>query len=171
MKGGVRLTYLIILGTVYFFIAIILIGLLALSFPELTFFIMFGVVFSFEKVSPETLESAGSIKDIAVLLQSHILPLNGYLKVFMIIVIALSYLGMNIYIYFRVPVLFKIANNYIRVVVYGILIHYVIQPELRDFVIILLVTGSVSILSRTIVLNLISRKINVERLQKQRSET
>nr|ARO45599.1 hypothetical protein [Enterococcus faecalis] len=159
------MAYLVILGTVYFFIAVILIGFIALSFPEALFFIMFSGFFSFEKVSPETLESVGIIKDIATLLQSHILPLNGYLKAFMIIVIILSYLGMNIYINFRVPVLFKIVNNYIRVVVYGILIHYIIQPELRDFFVLLLVAGSISILSRTVLFKIISRKINVESSQ------
>ncbi len=156
------MAYLVILGTVYFLIAVILIGFIALSFPEVLFFIMFGGFFSFEKVSPETLEPVGIIKDIAALLQSHILPLNGYLKAFMIIVIILSYLGMNIYINFRVLVLFKIVNNYIRVVVYGILIHYIIQPELRDFFVLLLIAGSISILSRTILFKILSRKINVE---------
>ncbi|MFG5464408.1 hypothetical protein ACFJZL_01255 [Enterococcus faecalis] len=67
------MAYLVILGTVYFFIAVILIGFVALSFPEVLFFIMFSGFFSFEKVSPETLESVGIIKDIAVLLQSQVL--------------------------------------------------------------------------------------------------
>ncbi len=106
------------------------------------------------------IESLGKIKDIAVLLQSHILPLHEYLKVFMLIVIVLIYLGINVYIKFKMPLLFKI-NNCIRVVVYGILIYYFAQPlGLKAVILLIFIVGSISILSKIILLKMISKKIN-----------
>lgn len=121
---------------------------------------MFIVYFSIEKVSPETLESLGGIKDIAVLLQSHILPLHDNLKGFMLIVIVLIYLGINVCINFRFPLLFKI-DNFIRVIIYGVLIYYFTQPpRLRDFILLLFIVGGISIVSKIILLKIISKKIN-----------
>ncbi|EJC3737897.1 hypothetical protein MYY16_002557, partial [Enterococcus faecalis] len=130
----------------YILIVFFILGLIALSFPEL----MFVVYFSTEKAPSEMIESLGKIKDIAALLQSHILPLHEYLKVFMLIVIVLIYLGINVYIKFKMPLLFKI-NNCIRVIVYGIVIYYFTQPPgLRDFIIFLFIVGTISILSKII---------------------